>query len=395
MRKPRVFVSSTCYDLRQVRSDIKEFFEELGLEPMLSEHDSFPVDPDLGPVDNCLNAVTDNADIFVLIVGERFGSMPRDGKSVTNLEYLTARAKGIPSYVFVSAPTLNIIPVWKANRGGDFANVVDSPKLFEFVAEIKEGGANWVFPFDAVQDICRTLRVQLAYLFMDALELRTRIAASEGASQKFEQLHGTVLRLAIERPPLWEYLLFNAGLQQELSALADLKRDWLFGIAVGPSHRVSIHEFVSRSIRVKLDEATRFADTVMRLIHEALPAALGPDGVSGSVDSILHVANRLAVIYRAALEWKLDFRRVEVHPEASKLRSVVSTGCDGMVADIERFSAELDTALKQAVQNLRSGTPASVRVNLKLSGWEQIAEFQLELDRITSLFGSGRLSNAD
>lgn len=246
-----MFVSSTCYDLKQARLDIKVFLEELGLEPMLSEHDSFPVDPDLGPVDNCLSVVKDNADVFVLIVGARFGSAPQDGKSVTNLEYLTARAKRIPTYVFVSTPILNIPPVWKTNKGGDFANVVDSPKLFEFVAEIKESGTNWVFPFDAVQDICRTLRLQLAYLFMDALGLRKRIAGSEGVSQKLEQLHGTVLRLAIERPPLWEHLLFSAALQEELNALGDLKRDWQFGIAVGPAHRVSIHEFVSRWIRAK------------------------------------------------------------------------------------------------------------------------------------------------
>jgi hypothetical protein len=133
----------------------------------------------------------------------------------------------------------------------------------------------------------------------------------------------------------------------------------------------------------------------MRIVDEALPSAFRPQGASGDVDSILHVANRLAVIYRAALEWKLDFRRVEVHPEASKLRSVASTGCDRMVADIERFSGELDTALKQAVQSLRSGNRVSIEVKLTLSGWERVAELELELDHIGSLFRSGRLGEAD
>lgn len=46
-RKPSIFVSSTCYDLKQIRRDIREFIEaDLGYEAILSEYDSFPIDPD-------------------------------------------------------------------------------------------------------------------------------------------------------------------------------------------------------------------------------------------------------------------------------------------------------------------------------------------------------------
>ena len=44
--KPVVFVSSTCFDLSQVRADLKEFIEDdCGFEPMLSDFNSFPIDP--------------------------------------------------------------------------------------------------------------------------------------------------------------------------------------------------------------------------------------------------------------------------------------------------------------------------------------------------------------
>ena len=37
-RKPSIFVSSTCYDLKQIRQDIREFIEaDLGYEAILSE----------------------------------------------------------------------------------------------------------------------------------------------------------------------------------------------------------------------------------------------------------------------------------------------------------------------------------------------------------------------
>ena len=67
-RRPTIFVSSTCYDLKQIRQNIKDFIEnELGYEAILSEYDSFPINPDINTVNNCLRVVEERADIFVLI----------------------------------------------------------------------------------------------------------------------------------------------------------------------------------------------------------------------------------------------------------------------------------------------------------------------------------------
>jgi Domain of unknown function (DUF4062) len=40
-----MFVSSTCYDLSQVRADLRDFLLSLGIEPVMSEFDTFPIDP--------------------------------------------------------------------------------------------------------------------------------------------------------------------------------------------------------------------------------------------------------------------------------------------------------------------------------------------------------------
>lgn len=37
MAKPRVFISSTFYDLKQVRSSLETFVRDLGFDPVLSE----------------------------------------------------------------------------------------------------------------------------------------------------------------------------------------------------------------------------------------------------------------------------------------------------------------------------------------------------------------------
>ena len=85
-RKPSIFVSSTCYDLKQIRQDIREFIEtDLGYEAILSEYDSFPIDPDKDTINNCLRVVEQRADIMVLIVGSRYGYITDHGeKSITN-----------------------------------------------------------------------------------------------------------------------------------------------------------------------------------------------------------------------------------------------------------------------------------------------------------------------
>ena len=51
MPAPRVFVSSTCYDLRYIRENLKFFIRTLGFEPVLSEEGAVFYDPSM-PVED-------------------------------------------------------------------------------------------------------------------------------------------------------------------------------------------------------------------------------------------------------------------------------------------------------------------------------------------------------
>jgi hypothetical protein len=44
---------------------------------LLSEHPSFPIDPGVTTIENCRRRVEQDADLFVLIVGMRYGSSYR------------------------------------------------------------------------------------------------------------------------------------------------------------------------------------------------------------------------------------------------------------------------------------------------------------------------------
>ena len=177
---PAVMVSSTFYDLSQIRQDLHAFIaNDLGYEPLLSEHKSFPIDPGLDTVENCRRRVEHQADVLVLIVGTRYGSIDdKTDKSITNLEYLTAKAKSIPIYTFVDRQILHTLPIWKSNPDADYARVVDTPRLFEFVESIRTVERAWVSPFDSAQDIIETLRIQFACLFRGLLTLNNKLQGS-------------------------------------------------------------------------------------------------------------------------------------------------------------------------------------------------------------------------
>jgi hypothetical protein len=42
MAKPRIFISSTFYDLRQIRSELDKFIMNLGYEPLRNEEGDIP-----------------------------------------------------------------------------------------------------------------------------------------------------------------------------------------------------------------------------------------------------------------------------------------------------------------------------------------------------------------
>jgi len=73
MSKPRVFISSTYYDLKHIRAALENFIESLGFEAILSEKGDIAYSPDKPLDESCYREVS-NSDIFILIIGGRYGS---------------------------------------------------------------------------------------------------------------------------------------------------------------------------------------------------------------------------------------------------------------------------------------------------------------------------------
>ena len=53
MARPRVFISSTFYDLRHVRADLEAFIRDMGYDPVLHERGAVPYGSDQALEEYC------------------------------------------------------------------------------------------------------------------------------------------------------------------------------------------------------------------------------------------------------------------------------------------------------------------------------------------------------
>ena len=386
---PSIFISSTCYDLAQVRKDLRAFVEAIGMTAIMSEHNSFPIDPNIDAVNNCLGRVKGSADVFVLVVGGRYGSQTDAGKSVTNLEYDEAKAKGIPRYVFVEKGILTTLPVWDKSPTADFSAIVDSPKLFEFVHALRDPKENWVFPFESAQDIIDTLRNQLAYLFKDALDIRLKVTHA-GIPDQLQDLSGVALAIAILKPFAWEYRLFSQVYTDELLRCSGIKRDLKYGITLGRGVRLTNIEMLKEWVQSKMSEILSFVQSVGKIVNVALPTALGPPGQPGNVEAIVYVGQRLGLVYRRLLEWTSEFKHADAEEDFSAVLSIIARASQNLISELEDLSQSLQAEVLNAVSKYEiTKERQSVEITLKLT-CPDMTDLDEELRKLAASHGGSR-----
>lgn len=317
-KQPVIFISSTCYDLRQIREDLKDFFENnYGFDAMLSEFDSFPIDPCVGTFENCLNNVDKCADIFVLIVGTRYGFVTDTGKSITNLEYLHAKAKGIPLFVFVNKQLYNSLPLWRENKNGDFSLVVDNPKIFEFVSEIYDESQQWIYTYETVRDITATMKNQLKLIFADGLNYEKCII-----DPRYNVLNSDIpagaVRALIEQPFAWEYKFQAYVLKDEFNKLQKRKWDFKYGIFEGHTFFLESAELLD-DISEKLNEVRKLIIILDLLLNTVIQDAIGAPGIPSDLEMMIYVSKQLASIYERLIGWALYFKSLHVDKEFTLL----------------------------------------------------------------------------
>jgi Domain of unknown function (DUF4062) len=232
MARLRVFVSSTCYDLGLLRSELRPFITGVGYEPVMSEYSDVLYDPRTHTHDSCVKEIA-TCDMVILIIGSRFGgtAVPstllnldlevlrklstkagviefKEKLSITQFEVLKAVEQQIPVYAFVDERVLHDHQVYERNK--DKKEVIDN---IEFPSIQKRDTAKYVFefinflshritnnsivPFTRLDDIRAHLAAQWSQLFQRLLiESRTRAHDERryrDFSERIEDLKALVL----------------------------------------------------------------------------------------------------------------------------------------------------------------------------------------------------------
>jgi len=173
MALPRIFISSTYYDMKNVRADLERYIRERGFEPVLNERGHIPYGSEERLEEYCYKEVQ-LCDILVSIIGGRYGSESSEGPySISQRELKTALEIGRQIYIFVEKNVLAEYQTYKHNKENTDIKYpsVDDVRVFRFLDEVMSLPVNNpVAPFETSADITGYLQVQWAGLFQRLLQ---------------------------------------------------------------------------------------------------------------------------------------------------------------------------------------------------------------------------------
>ena len=141
MAKPRVFISSTFYDLKQIRVDLDNFIMSLGYDVVRNEEGEIPYGTNSKLEDYCYKEIS-TVDIVVAIIGGRLGTASDVNQkySISNEEIKTAIEHNKQVYVFIDRDVNAEFQTYLKNKEKDIDieySHVDDKRIFQFIEEIK------------------------------------------------------------------------------------------------------------------------------------------------------------------------------------------------------------------------------------------------------------------
>lgn len=203
MENLKVFVSSTCYDLNVVRSQLRNFITSFGYEPVMSDYSDVLYDPRVYTHTSCAQEVA-NCDVLILIIGTRFGGKivpialdmldieqvkktstkneildnPKN-LSVTQMEVLKAIEIGVPIFSFIDSRVSHDHLVYEKNKDKNILDLIEFPYIekketakyiFEFINFLRHRiENNSIVEFSKMEDIELLLQKQWSGLFQRLL----------------------------------------------------------------------------------------------------------------------------------------------------------------------------------------------------------------------------------
>ncbi len=239
---PKIFISSTFYDLKYARDNIGEFVEELGFKAIRFETGNVGYIPYETLDTSCYEAMK-TSDMAILVIGGRYGSAASNEnnddkfkhyKSVTRKEFDTAIKNKVPVYVFIETPVFHEYNTYIRNKDkiedGTISLSycsVDNVNVFRFIEEIYTIPGIPVWPFNHISEINETLKQQWASLFLRYLMLLKSGAQVKKVEEPLFSIETSINEMKVLINKLGDKIiggvatnLENVKIQQEIESIA-------------------------------------------------------------------------------------------------------------------------------------------------------------------------------
>lgn len=206
MAKPRIFISSTFIDLKHARRHIEAFIKQIGYETVLFESGDITFHHDIVLDESCY-AEIETCHMLILIIGGKYGSAASEHEedaqkikdkeilfynSITRNEYLKAREKNIPIFIFVEKGVYSEYQTFKKNRDNSTTQYahVDSVNIFKLLDDIlAQRTNNFIKAFENFEDITSWLKDQWAGMFADFMSKKTNDINIKTLQQQISELN--------------------------------------------------------------------------------------------------------------------------------------------------------------------------------------------------------------
>jgi hypothetical protein len=385
MQQLKVFISSTCYDLKQIRKDLSEFISTLGYQPIMSELDPFPVDPNVDTISNCIRNV-EVADLFVLIIGGRYGYVLDNGKSITNMEYIYARKKGIPVFVFINREVVNGLSIYKDNPNANFKSLVDDTKVFDFVNDVRTVNQHWCYDFEHAQDITANLKIRFSHLFSDALTIRSRMKTDD-QEELWKVISPKATAIALRKEDCYELKFFRQVLIDELKNYQNIRFDQQYEVFLGYSNNISSCKETKEFLSHALHDVQLIVESAGNIVNKAFKHFWGVPGVPADLYGLYYVANRLAKVYEEMLIWSKKIRNTQVPEYFENTKMLTADYNKASSESIWNYPSQIQNAIDQINLAPKGEGVINIKVDLNFNtDPDLLSKHHGEITRLTKFF---------
>ena len=197
---PNVFISSTIQDISHLRDSVRDVIIEIGYTTIMSEYGDIGYLPESSAEESCYLALKD-CQLAVFIIGKRYGSISKNGLSITHNEFRTTRERKLPIIFLVNDEVQSFKRVYDINENNGsmtFPGMDHPAKLFQLIQEFTDSESNNGFvTYNNVQSAKQNLKKQIAHIVGELL------------TKRFDPVKGEIKDILSEITTLRHILLKN------------------------------------------------------------------------------------------------------------------------------------------------------------------------------------------